>query len=116
VKANTDGLGGDDVGWITPVNLAKVKSALGKASGLEEASVSVGCVTTDFAMQNVLLQMGLNVVSVDGTVRVFRQKFTLEDSIGSHASEHACDQWHSSRESTALTVVIINHVQTLKAC
>jgi hypothetical protein len=28
---------------------------------------------------------------------------------------HACDQWHSSRESTALTVVIINHVETLKA-
>jgi hypothetical protein len=30
-------------------------------------------------------------------------------------SEHACgDQWHSSRESTALTVVIINHVETSK--
>jgi hypothetical protein len=27
---------------------------------------------------------------------------------------HACDQWHSSRESTALTGVIINHVETLK--
>lgn len=58
--------GGDDVGWITPANVDKVKSALGKANGLEAASVSVGCVTTDFAMQNVLLQMGLSVVSVDG--------------------------------------------------
>jgi 1,4-dihydroxy-2-naphthoate octaprenyltransferase len=28
---------------------------------------------------------------------------------------HAWGQWHSSRESTALTVVTINHVQTLKA-
>jgi hypothetical protein len=28
---------------------------------------------------------------------------------------HACDQWHSSRESTALTIVIINHVETVKA-
>jgi hypothetical protein len=27
---------------------------------------------------------------------------------------HACDQWHSSREYTALIVVIINHVETLK--
>jgi hypothetical protein len=27
---------------------------------------------------------------------------------------HACDQWHSSRESTDLTVAIINHVDTLK--
>jgi hypothetical protein len=31
------------------------------------------------------------------------------------SSEHACDQWHSSRESTALTVVTMNYVQTLKA-
>ena len=57
---------GDDVGWITPSNVEKVKSALGKANGLEAASVSVGCVTTDFAMQNVMLQMGLSVISVDG--------------------------------------------------
>jgi hypothetical protein len=28
---------------------------------------------------------------------------------------HACDQWYSSRESTALTVAIINFVETLKA-
>jgi hypothetical protein len=31
------------------------------------------------------------------------------------SSEHACDQRHSSRESTAFTVVTINHVETLKA-
>jgi hypothetical protein len=30
------------------------------------------------------------------------------------SSEHACDQWHSSRESTALTVVAMNYVETLK--
>jgi hypothetical protein len=28
---------------------------------------------------------------------------------------HACDRWHSSRESTALTVAIINDAETLKA-
>jgi hypothetical protein len=28
---------------------------------------------------------------------------------------HACDQWHSSRQCTALTVVAINYAQTLKA-
>jgi hypothetical protein len=27
-------------------------------------------------------------------------------------SNHACDQWHSSRKSTALTVAIINCTQT----
>jgi hypothetical protein len=32
------------------------------------------------------------------------------------SSEHACDQWHSSRESTTLTVAAINYAQTLKVC
>jgi parallel beta-helix repeat protein len=36
---------------------------------------------------------------VNGTVRVFRQERTLEDA----SSEHACDQWDSSRVSTFLT-------------
>jgi hypothetical protein len=37
----------------------------------------------------------------------FRQKFTLEDAIGSHACSlealHTCDRWHSSREFIPLT-------------
>jgi len=33
---------------------------------IKSSGVSVGCLTTDFAMQNVLIQMGLNVLSVDG--------------------------------------------------
>jgi hypothetical protein len=33
----------------------------------------------------------------DGTVRVFRQKFTLEDVIARLKPAHACDHWHSSR-------------------
>jgi len=35
---------------------------------LEEKAVIVACLTMDFAMQNVLMQMGLNVVSLDGKV------------------------------------------------
>jgi hypothetical protein len=31
-------------------------------------------------------------------------------------SEHACDQWHSSWESTPLIGAIINYAETLKAC
>jgi hypothetical protein len=31
------------------------------------------------------------------------------------SSEHACDQWHSSRVFTPLIVAIINYVETLKA-
>jgi hypothetical protein len=46
-----------------------------------------------------------------GTVRVFRQNFTLEDAIGSHAvaplealsGVFVTDQCHSSRVSTFLT-------------
>jgi hypothetical protein len=56
-----------------------------------------------------------------GTVHDFRQEFTLEYAIGSHAcslhsSEHACDQRHSSRVSTFLPVHTLNCVQTLEAC
>ncbi|KAL1123923.1 hypothetical protein AAG570_001693 [Ranatra chinensis] len=56
---------GDDHGWITPANLKKAKRVMGGAD-VEERPVTVACLTTDFAMQNVLKQIGLNVVSVDG--------------------------------------------------
>lgn len=32
----------------------------------EEHNSNIGCITTDFAMQNVLIHMGLNLISVDG--------------------------------------------------
>lgn len=38
----------------------------GTVSTIPFIQVRVGCVTADFSMQNVLLQMGMNVVSVDG--------------------------------------------------
>jgi hypothetical protein len=49
-----------------------------------------------------------DLLKYEGTVRVFQHKFTLEDTIGSHACSraklvHACDQWHTSRVSTPLT-------------
>ncbi|XP_066290875.1 RNA-binding protein NOB1-like [Branchiostoma lanceolatum] len=55
----------DDEGWITPSNIHKVKrnATLGST---EPREVKVGCITTDFAMQNVLIQMGLHVISVEG--------------------------------------------------
>ncbi|KAF9443329.1 hypothetical protein P691DRAFT_679785 [Macrolepiota fuliginosa MF-IS2] len=61
--------------WITPQNVAIHKSRAldllpdndpkGKKKAKEEF-LGAGCMTADFAMQNVLLQMGLNLVSVDG--------------------------------------------------
>ncbi|KZT29241.1 hypothetical protein NEOLEDRAFT_1174963 [Neolentinus lepideus HHB14362 ss-1] len=57
--------------WITPDNIALHKSRhldllpSSSDSGKQE-TIEVGCMTADFAMQNVLLQMGLSLVSVDG--------------------------------------------------
>ncbi|ESO82889.1 hypothetical protein LOTGIDRAFT_211535 [Lottia gigantea] len=55
----------DDEGWITPSNIDAIRKQMEDVN-TEKADVTVGCITTDFAMQNVLIQMGLNVVSVDG--------------------------------------------------
>ena len=58
----------DDDGWITPSNIKKTSKKI--TEGLfghdQNICVDVACTTTDFAMQNVLLQMRLNLVSIDG--------------------------------------------------
>jgi RNA-binding protein NOB1 len=46
--------------WITPLN---IKSTLQEP---QPESINVACITTDFAMQNVLLQMNLNLISLTG--------------------------------------------------
>ncbi|KAH9927241.1 Nin one binding Zn-ribbon like-domain-containing protein [Fomitopsis serialis] len=68
----------DDEGegeWITPSNVALHKSRAlnllpsdktGKKGKGKREHIPVGCMTADFAMQNVLLQMGLGLVSVEG--------------------------------------------------
>ena len=55
--------------WITPVNVALHKSKtlqLIPTQGGANKKVVTGCMTTDFAMQNVLMHMGLSLVGVDG--------------------------------------------------
>ncbi|CAK6984494.1 RNA-binding protein NOB1 isoform X2 [Scomber scombrus] len=54
----------DGGGWITPSNIKQVK--MDTADWTAPADVRVGCLTTDFAMQNVLIQIGLHVLSVNG--------------------------------------------------
>jgi len=57
--------------WITPQNAGIHKSRAldllpdNEARGQDE-KIGAGCMTADFAMQNVLLQMHLDLVSVDG--------------------------------------------------
>ena len=42
----------DDDGWITPDNINQIKGQMGKeALDAVPVNVTVGCVTTDFAMQ-----------------------------------------------------------------
>jgi len=53
----------DDDGWITPSNIKDIKK---KDVGEEADTVTVACITTDFAMQNVLKQIGLNIVGTNG--------------------------------------------------
>lgn len=63
---------GEDDGegeWITPTNVALHKSKALQfipAQGSANEKVVTGCMTTDFAMQNVLMHMGLSLVGVDG--------------------------------------------------
>ncbi|XP_074864576.1 RNA-binding protein NOB1 isoform X2 [Carettochelys insculpta] len=54
----------DDEGWITPDNIKQIQQGMEHCES--PANVQVGCVTTDFAMQNVLLQMGLRVLALNG--------------------------------------------------
>jgi RNA-binding protein NOB1 len=53
-------------GWITPNNVDLVrKQMMGlKVENEVNEEVSVGCLTGDYAMQNVLMQMGLKVISI----------------------------------------------------
>lgn len=62
--------------WITPSNVGLHKSraldllpsadASRRGKGKHDEVVAAGCMTADFAMQNVLLQMGLSLVGVEG--------------------------------------------------
>lgn len=58
-----------DGGWITQNNIGKLRAKRGQGEDeLVSEDVQVGCFTTDYAMQSVLLQMGLKLLSVEGMV------------------------------------------------
>jgi RNA-binding protein NOB1 len=82
----------DEGGWITPNNIKKVKSLSGgNVEGNNNSNLStikVACLTTDFAMQNVILHLGLKLVSVDGMQIKILKNFVLRC--------HAC--FHVTKE------------------
>jgi len=69
-NGNDDDNDDDDEGWITPKNISKLKKKMGFEDDMPsgEEDIKVACLTTDFAMQNVLIQMGLHIVSINGMI------------------------------------------------
>lgn len=66
-----------DSGWITPANIKKKKAkdeAASSKSGTEIKHLQVATMTGDFAMQNVLLQMNLNLLSTKTCQRISQIK------------------------------------------
>ena len=61
-----DSTSDDSEGWITPSNIRKVQAAEQNPSASAmsaDATMEVAVITTDFAMQNLILQIGLNLLS-----------------------------------------------------
>jgi len=55
-----------DDGWITEDNITELNNKTG--NDLTEQEAKVGCVTTDYAVQNVIKQIGLSIIALDGRV------------------------------------------------
>ncbi len=68
----------DSGGWITPSNIkkhqAKDSGSLPSSKKLETKTLQVATMTADFAMQNVLLQMNLNLLSLKTCKRINQLK------------------------------------------
>ena len=59
----------DEEGWITPGNLKTKKAAITNVEDKKQPErVTVALMTTDFAMQNVCKQMGLNLIGTNGMI------------------------------------------------
>jgi len=61
--------------WITPDLLKEINSH--EKNTEKQLSTKVACLTTDFAMQNVLLKMKMRVVSVDGLLIKTARSYVL---------------------------------------
>ncbi|RKP35188.1 Nin one binding Zn-ribbon like-domain-containing protein, partial [Dimargaris cristalligena] len=59
-----------DDGWITPSNVAKKNAEFGfnRVVDSSQDKIAVACATGDFAVQNVILQIGLNLADFNGSL------------------------------------------------
>jgi RNA-binding protein NOB1 len=70
----------DSDGWITPSNINKRKAADAAANNTTSktpGTMQIATITGDFAMQNVLLQMNLNLLSPSTCQRITNLKRTI---------------------------------------
>lgn len=98
----------DDSGWITVSNITQIKKDL-DPDLLEDEVSPVACITADFAMQNVLKQIGLKVSTYDGRliyrVRTFILRCTTCFKTTSVMSKKFCPNCgHSTLKKVAVTV------------
>ena len=81
VKEDSASSDSDSEGWITPSNIkkhqAKDSSSLPSSRKSETKTLQVATITADFAMQNVLLQMNLNLLSPKTCKRISQLKQTI---------------------------------------
>lgn len=62
--------------WVTAQNIKNIKRSFGLEVA-EEIDSEVACITTDFAMQNVLKQIGLKICALDGRIIKEVRQFIL---------------------------------------
>jgi len=70
----------DQGNWITPSNLDEIKKlheVEAEQQRIKDMRMEVGCMTSDFAMQNVLIQIGIPVLSVDGLLVKIARSYVL---------------------------------------
>ena len=65
-------------GWLGPNNISKLNCKEGDDHLARLEEIGVGVVTKDFAMQNVILQIGLPLMALNGTVIRRIKSFILE--------------------------------------
>ena len=80
----------DSAGWITPKSVQAARrdhmnAGVTDAAAAATPSTKVACITSDFAMQNVLLQMGITVQTSDGKRITEARSYVLRC--------HACFKW-----------------------
>lgn len=112
-NANNDEDEDDNVGWITPGNLEEVKrlsNITGGEENIDDRQIQVGCMTSDFSMQNVLIQIGIAVLSVDGLLIKKPRSYVLKcvtcSKITTNMSKQFCK--HCGYKSLERVVVSID--------